>query len=126
MQFADVPEYLKVTQTELAKSLGKTKENLHQYISGRRGKKGEVITTLCEKTGLMSEEVIFPDVTGHPHGKQEITPAYWLNLAHEAVEQAKRRGLNDFAADELKRQILEASISYSEAYREAERQLRGL
>ena len=120
MKFSDVAQYLEITQTELANRLGKKKANLHQYISGRRGKPGEVLTALCDKTGLMSEEIIFPDVTGHPHGKHENTPAYWLNLAHEAVKQAKRRGLYDSVAHTLQTDILEAAQLYSEKYKEAE------
>lgn len=103
MKFQDIPTHLGITAKQLADMAGLSKQNLHVYLKGVKGKDSKVVLHVCQVSGLNREEIFFPDVFDHPDGDNPEKPAYWFNLAIEALKQAKQRGGNiDGLIPELK------------------------
>ena len=60
---------------------------------------------VLQVSGLLREEVFFPDVFDHPDACDRDEPQYWLSLAIEALQEAKKRGID---CDEIAKQIFSA------------------
>jgi transcriptional regulator with XRE-family HTH domain len=94
MQLSDITKHLGITATYLAELMGTTRQALNNYTSGRKGKPSKFVIELLAVANLNREEIIFPDVFDHPDGENPDSPAYWANIAIEALAEAKKRGLD--------------------------------
>jgi len=89
MKLKDIPAYMGITAAHLAEICGVSPQAFNNYTSGRRGKKSDFVSTVLEVANLNQEQIIFPDVFDHPAGEDETHAAYWVNIAIEALKQAK-------------------------------------
>lgn len=105
MQLSDITTYLSVSAQHLADLMGTTRQALNNYTSGRKGKPSKFITELLAVANLNREEIIFPDRFDHPDGENREHPAYWANIAVEAIRQAEKKGMDTHEADKLVLQI---------------------
>lgn len=92
MKLSDITAHLGITAAHLADLMGVSKQALNNYTSGRKGKPSRFIADLLAVANLNREEIIFPDRFDHPDGERRHHPAYWLNIALEALREAERRG----------------------------------
>jgi transcriptional regulator with XRE-family HTH domain len=92
MKLKDIPAHSGITAAQLAALIGKSPQSLNNYLTGDKGKPSKFVRHLCQVTGINREEIYFPDRFDHPDGGDPESPAYWLNLAIEAIEQAAARG----------------------------------
>lgn len=92
MKIQDIPAFMGRSAAALAADFGIPKQTLGQYLNGQRGKLSKLIADLLTYCNLNREEVIFPDRFDHPDGENPESPAYWMNIALEALEQAEKRG----------------------------------
>ena len=92
MKFQDIPTHLGITAKQLADMAGLSKQNLHVYLKGVKGKDSKVVLHVCAIAELNREEVFFHDPFNHPWGGDPAKPAYWLALAIEALKEAQDRG----------------------------------
>ena len=92
MQIKDIPDHLGITKTQLAEMLGVSRQNLNQYMSGDRGKPNKFLANLISVCGLNVEQVVFADRFDNVFAENPESPAYWLNLALEALNEAEKRG----------------------------------
>lgn len=107
MKLRDIPSRLGITAAHLAEICGVSKQALNNYTSGRKGKPSQFVVELLSVTGLNREEIIFPDRFYHPDGENPDHPAYWANIAIEALYQASIRGLTEEKAQEISNTISE-------------------
>ena len=94
MKLSDITTHLGVSAQQLADLMGVSRQALNNYTSGRKGKPSKFIGELLAVANLNQQEIIFPDVFDHPGGENPEYPAYWLNVALEALLEAQRRGLD--------------------------------
>lgn len=81
------------TQSGLADQLQVSRQAMSKYLNGERGTPSKFITELLAITDLQIEQVVFPNSIDHPDGENEDCPAYWANIAIEALREAQKRGL---------------------------------
>lgn len=105
MKISDIPQYLGITAAQLAEMAGVSRQVLNDYTRGRRGKASEFVANVLHVSGLHREEVFFPDVFDHPDACDRDEPQYWLSLAIEALQEAKKRGID---CDEIGQEIFNA------------------
>lgn len=94
MKLHDIPARMDRSAAALAADLQISPQGLGQYLNGHRGKPSKFIRHLLVFCNLNREEVIFPDRFDHPDGENPECPAYWLNVALEALHEAEKRGLD--------------------------------
>ena len=92
MKISDIPAHLGITARHLAELMGVSPQALNNYTSGRKGRPSEFVRHLLDVANLNREEIIFPDRFDHPDGENPESPAYWMNIALEALLQAEKRG----------------------------------
>jgi len=92
MQLSDITTYLNVSAQHLADLMGTTRQALNNYTSGRKGKPSKFVAELLAVANLNREEIIFADRFDHPDGENREHPAYWCNIAMEALREAVERG----------------------------------
>lgn len=96
MKLHEIPSHLGITAAQLADLMKVSPQALNNYLRGRKGNGSKFINHLLDVANLSREEIIFPDRFEHPDGKNPEHPAYWANLAIEALSKAdvlKRRQL---------------------------------
>ena len=93
MQLSDIPAHLGISAQHLADLMSATRQALNNYTSGRKGKPSKFIGELLAVANLNRAEIIFPDVFDHPYGENHNHPAYWANVALEALREAEKRGM---------------------------------
>ncbi len=91
--------------SSLAEQLGINRQSLNPYLLGKRGTPSKVVNDLLVVTGLNREEIFFPDRFDHPDGEDRTQPAYWLNIALEALSEAAKRGADVEHAAHVVREI---------------------
>lgn len=101
MNLSDIPAALGITRAALARHTGQTPQNLAKYLDGERLSPSKPVARILEFSGLNMEAVIFGDSFAHPDGENRDHPAYWVNLAIEALGEAKKRGLPEKSAAEI-------------------------
>lgn len=107
MKIQDIPGFMGRSAAALAADFGISKQALGQYLNGKRGKPSKLIADLLAFCNLNREEIIFPDRFDHPDGENPWHPAYWANVAIEAMETAVKCGLPEVEADLIARKISE-------------------
>lgn len=105
MKISEIAKYLGITAAQLAEMAGVSRQELNDYTRGRRGKPSEFVANILEVAGLLREEVLFPDFFDHPDACNQNRPQYWLSLAIEALQEAKKRGID---CDEIGQEIFKA------------------
>ena len=108
MKIQDIPAFMGRSAASLAADFGIPKQTLGQYLNGQRGKLSKLITDLLTYCNLNREEVIFPDRFDHPDGESQEHPAYWANVAIEALHEATKRGLSEQEAARITESIRQA------------------
>lgn len=108
MKIQDIPAFMGRSAASLAAEFGIPKQTIGQYLNGQRGKPSKLIADLLLFCNLNREEIIFPDRFDHPDGENPEHPAYWANVAIEAMETAVKCGLPETEADSIARKISEA------------------
>lgn len=108
MKIQDIPAFMGRSAAALAADFGIPKQTLGQYLHGQRGKASKLVSDLLTFCNLNREEIIFPDRFDHPDGENPEHPAYWANIAIEAMEQAVNCGMPENEAKEIARKISEA------------------
>lgn len=101
MKIQDIPAFMGRSAAALAADFGIPKQTLGQYFNGQRGKPSKLIAELLIFCNLSREEIIFPDRFDHPDGENPEHPAYWANVALEALHEATKRGLSEHEADKI-------------------------
>lgn len=104
----DIPTHMGRSAAALAADLQISAQGLGQYLNGHRGKPSKFIRHLLVFCNLNREEVIFPDRFDHPDGGNPECPAYWLNVALEAVHEATKHGLSEQDAEGIAESIRQA------------------
>jgi len=105
MNISELAKHLGITAVQLAEMAGVSRQVLNDYTRGRRGRKSEFVARVLQVSGLLREEFFFPDVFDHPDACDRDEPQYWLSLAIEALQEAKKRGID---CDEIAKQIFSA------------------
>lgn len=105
MKIQDIPAFMGRSAAALAADFGISKQALFSYTSGGRGKPSKFLTDLLAFCNLNREEIIFPDRFDHPDGENQESPAYWANVALEALHEAKKRGLPEHEANQIAESI---------------------
>lgn len=108
MNLSDIHTHLGITKAALAELIGFSPQNLAKYLTGEKPGGSKVIRRILDVSGLSSETVYFGDSFSHPDGENRDHPAYWVNLAIEALDEAKKRGLPRSAADHACKMITDA------------------
>lgn len=108
MKIQDIPAFMGQSAAALAADFGIPKQTLGQYLNGQRGKPSKLITDLITYCNLNREEVIFPDRFDHPYCENPESPAYWANIALEALHEATKRGLSEQEAEKIAESIRKA------------------
>jgi len=108
MKIQDIPEFMDRSAAALAADFGIPKQTLGQYLNGQRGKPSKLIADLLIFCNLNREEIIFPDRFDHPHGENPDHPAYWANVALEALHEATKCGLPEKEAEKIANIIQQA------------------
>lgn len=93
MKLKDIPSHLNISAAQLAALMNVSRQALNNYTSGRKGKASKFLIELLAVANLNQVEIIFPDVFDHPSGENSEHPAYWANVAIEALREAEKRGL---------------------------------
>lgn len=93
MQLSDIPAHLGISAKHLSDLMGVTRQALNNYTSGRKGKPSNFIIQLLAVSNLNQIEIIFPNVFDHPNGENSDCAAHWANVAIEALQEAKKRGV---------------------------------
>lgn len=101
MKVQDIQQFMGRSAAALAADFKVSKQSLGKYLLGQRGKPSKFLAELLEYCQLSREEVIFPDRFDHPSGGDPQHPAYWANIALEALEQARQCGLPEKNANEI-------------------------
>lgn len=94
MKLSEIAAHLGITAAHLADLMGVSKQSLNSYTSGRKGVASKFVSDLCAVANVNREEIFFPDRFDHPAGENPEHPAYWVNIALEALTQAKKRGMD--------------------------------
>lgn len=94
MKIQDIPAFMGMSAAALAADFGIPKQTLWQYMNGQRGKASKLVADLLTFCNLDREEIIFPNRFDHPDGESPEHPAYWLNVALEALAEAEKIGSN--------------------------------
>ena len=110
MKIQDIPTFMGRSAAALGADFGIPKQTLGQYLNGQRGKLSKLITDLLTFCNLNQEGIIFPDRFVHPDGERPERPAYWMNIALEAIHEATKRGLPEQEAEKIAESI-RAAIS---------------
>lgn len=110
MQISDIPAHLGVSAKHLADLMGKGRQALNNYTSGRKGKPSKFVSDLLAVANLNREEIIFPNVFDHPDGDNPAHPDYWLSIAAEAVREAEKRGLPADQAESIRGLLAQAAL----------------
>lgn len=114
MKIHEIPAHLGVTAAQLADLMEVSPQALNNYLRGRKGKESKFINHLLAVASLNREEIIFPDRFDHPDGDNPEHPAYWVNIAMEAINSAREKGLpiEDviFLLKEMKRSIIRHNL----------------
>ena len=105
MSIAEIAKHLGITAAQLAEMAGVSRQELNDYTRGRRGKPSEFVANVLEVAGLLREEVFFPDAFDHPDACDQNRPQYWMSIAIEALQEAKKRGID---CDGIAKQIFSA------------------
>jgi len=105
MKIQDIPGFMGRSAAALAADFGIPKQTIGQYMNGQRGKPSKLVSDLLVFCGLNREEIIFPDRLDHPDGENPESPAYWMNVAIEAIHEATKRGLPEQDADRISESI---------------------
>lgn len=105
MKIQDIPAFMGRSAASLAADFGIPKQTIGQYLNGQRGKPSKLISDLLKFCGLNREEIIFPDRFDHPDGENPNSPAYWMNVALEALHEATKRGLLEPDANRIAESI---------------------
>jgi hypothetical protein len=108
MKIQDIPAFMGRSAAALAADFGIPKQTIGQYLNGQRGKPSKLISDLLVFCGLNREEIIFPDRFDHPDGENPKHPAYWMNVALEAVHEATKHGLSEQEAERIAESIRQA------------------
>ena len=108
MKIQDIPAFMGRSAAALAADFGIPKQTIGQYLNGQRGKPSKLITDLLTFCNLNREEIIFPDRFDHPDGENPESPAYWANVALEAIHEATKRGLPEQTAPKIAESIRQA------------------
>lgn len=108
MKIKDIPEFMGRSAAALAADFGIPKQTLWQYLNGRRNRPSKLVSSLLVFCNLNREEIIFPDRFDHPDGENPEHPAYWCNIALEALHESTKRGLPEHEADKISIMIFTA------------------
>lgn len=109
MKIQDIPGFVGRSAAVLAADFGIPKQTIGQYLNGQRGKPSKVIADLLTFCNLNREEIIFSDRFDHPDGENPGHPAYWANVAIEAMETAVKCGLPEQEAEKIAESIRKAT-----------------
>lgn len=101
----DIPAHMGRSAAALAADLQLSAQALGQYLNGKRGKPSKFLDNLLTFCSLNREEVIFPDRFDHPDGENPECPAYWANVALEALHEAVLRGMDENEANRIANEI---------------------
>lgn len=93
MKIHEIPSHLGITAAQLADLMKVSPQALNNYLRGRKVKESKFVNHLLDVANLSREEIIFPDRFEHPDGENPEHPAYWMNIAAEAIAEAVDRGL---------------------------------
>jgi transcriptional regulator with XRE-family HTH domain len=110
MQLSDITTYMGISAQHLADLMGVSRQAINNYTRGRKGKPSKFVGDLLVVANLNREEMIFPDRFDHPDGENPEHPAYWMNIAIEAVHEATKRGLSEQEADRIAESIRQAIV----------------
>lgn len=105
MKIQDIPAFMGRSAAALAADFGIPKQTIGQYLNGQRGKASKLVSDLITFCNLNREEIIFPDRFDHPDGENPEHPAYWANIAIEAIEQAVSCGFPESEAEKIAAEI---------------------
>ena len=108
MKIQDIPAFMGRSAAALAADFGIPKQTIGQYLNGQRGKPSKLVAGLLIFCNLNREEMIFPDRFDHPGGENPDHPAYWANVALEALHEATKRGLPEQQAERIAESIRQA------------------
>lgn len=78
-----------ISQSEIARRAGMSRQTVSQYLNGMRGVGFHPIAKIKEVTGVCAETVYFKNEFGE-NGENDKMPEYWLNVATEALRSAKQ------------------------------------
>ena len=112
MRLSAITNHLGITAQHLADLMGTSRQALNNYTSGRKGKPSKFVAELLAVANLNREEIIFPDRFDHPNGETPTHPAYWLNVALEALEEANKRGLADDQTEFIRAMISQSGCAF--------------
>lgn len=93
MKLHEIPAHLGITAAQLGELMDVSPQALNNYLRGRKNKGSKFISRLINVANLSREEIIFPDRFDHPDGKNPEHPAYWVNIAMDAINSAREKGL---------------------------------
>lgn len=114
MKIHELPDRLGITPGDIVKASGvseagkpRIKQTLPQYMNGSKDKESGFVRAVADGLGIGYERLFFCDYAKHEtdSGLNPESPAYWLNLAYEAIIQAEARGLNTEDAVVLRARI---------------------
>ena len=78
-----------ITQSEIARRAGMSRQTVSQYLNGMRGVCFHPIAKIKDATGVCAETVYFQNEFG-VNGENDQMPEYWLNVATEALRSSKQ------------------------------------
>ena len=96
MRLNEISNRTGITQSEIARRAGMSRQTVSQYTNGIRGVGFHPIAKIKEATGVTSETVYFQNEFGD-NGENDKMPEYWLNVATEALRSAKQTMSEDDA-----------------------------
>ena len=105
MKIKDIPAFMGRSAAALSSDFGIPKQTLGQYLNGQRGKASKLVTDLLTFCNLNREEIVFPDRFDHPDAENPKHPAYWANVALEAIHEATNHGLPQQEAEQIAESI---------------------
>ena len=108
MKLKDIPSFMGRSAAALAADFGIPKQTLGQYLNGQRGKPSKLVSDMLTFCNLNREEIIFPDRFNHLEGENPEHPAYWCNVALEALHEATKRGFPEQTAEKIGENIRQA------------------
>jgi hypothetical protein len=76
-----------------ARTIGVRVSNLRVYLHGKRGHVPTIVDKIKTILSMNYEELYFPSLIDHLMAENPEHPAYYANLAAEAIRQAEMRGL---------------------------------
>lgn len=89
MRLNKITEKTGISQSEIARRAGMSRQTVSQYLNGVRGVGFHPIAKIKEVTGVCAETVYFKNEFGE-NGENDKMPEYWLNVATEALRSAKQ------------------------------------